>query len=110
MKADVVDWDEAETGERKEGTYFAAWNFVQKSAGGVAIWVIGLMLAMTGFVPNAIQSEDTLLGMRVLASAVPCVLHLVALALMASFALSESVHRAARERAQSASASTGRTV
>lgn len=101
LKADVVDWDEAQTGERKEGTYFAAWNFVQKSAGGVAIWVIGVMLAMTGFVPNIAQSEDTVLGMRVLASAVPCVLHLVALALMARFALSESVHRAARDKAQS---------
>jgi GPH family glycoside/pentoside/hexuronide:cation symporter len=99
LKADVVDWDEAQTGERKEGTYFAAWNFVQKSAGGVAIWVIGVMLAMTGFVPNVAQSEETLLGMRTLASATPCVLHLIALALMARFALSESVHRAARDQA-----------
>ena len=24
LKADVIDWDEGQTGERKEGTYFAA--------------------------------------------------------------------------------------
>lgn len=99
LKADVVDWDEGETGERKEGSYFAAWNFVQKAAGGVGIWAVGTMLAMTGFVPNMVQSDDTVLGMRVLASALPGVLHLVALVLLARFALSESLHQAARARA-----------
>jgi GPH family glycoside/pentoside/hexuronide:cation symporter len=99
LKADVVDWDESHTGERKEGSYFAAWTFVQKGAGGVAVWAIGLMLAVTGFVPNAPQSEGTLFGMRLLASALPFVLHLGALALIARFALDETEHRAARTRA-----------
>ena len=100
LKADVVDWDEAETGERKEGSYFAAWNFVQKSAGGIAVWAIGVTLAMTGFTPNVAQSEEAIFGMRVLASAAPCFLHILALILMARFALTESEHRAARERAE----------
>ncbi len=99
LKADVVDWDEAETGERKEGSYFAAWNFVQKAAGGVAIWAIGVTLAMTGFVPNMPQSEDTLLGMRSLASVAPSLLHILALILMLRFSLDESAHSEARQRA-----------
>jgi GPH family glycoside/pentoside/hexuronide:cation symporter len=99
LKADVVDWDEAETGERKEGSYFAAWNFVQKGAGGVAIWAIGVTLATTGFVPNAPQSTDTLLGMRSLASIVPSLLHILALILMLRFSLDESAHSEARQRA-----------
>jgi GPH family glycoside/pentoside/hexuronide:cation symporter len=107
LKADVVDWDEAETGERKEGSYFAAWNFVQKSAGGIAVWAIGVTLAMTGFTPNVAQSEEAILGMRVLASAAPCLLHILALLLMARFALTESEHRAARQRAEQRRAETG---
>lgn len=99
LKADVIDWDEAETGERKEGSYFAAWNFVQKAAGGVAIWAIGVMLAMTGFVPNVEQSEQTLSGMMLLASAAPGALHLVALFLMVRFSLDEAAYVAAREKA-----------
>jgi GPH family glycoside/pentoside/hexuronide:cation symporter len=106
LKADVVDWDEAQTGERKEGSYFAAWNFVQKSAGGIAVWAIGVTLASTDFAPNVVQSEETILGMRMLASAAPCFLHLLALGLMARFALSESEHRAARQRAEARAAST----
>jgi GPH family glycoside/pentoside/hexuronide:cation symporter len=99
LKADVVDWDEARTGERKEGSYFAAWNFVQKSAGGVAVWAVGVMLALTGFQPNVEQSESTLFGMRLLASILPFVLHLGALILIARFALDEAEHRAARQQA-----------
>ena len=101
LKADVVDWDEAQTGERKEGSYFAAWNFVQKSAGGVAVWAIGVMLSMTGFVPNIPQGEHTILGMLVLASALPCVLHILALGFVLRFSLDEAAHAAAREQADS---------
>lgn len=99
LKADVIDWDEARTGERKEGTYFATWNFVQKAAGGVAIWIVGMVLSFTGFVPNVAQSEDTLLGMLVLASLLPCVLHIGAIALLSKFSLDEREHRAAIEEA-----------
>ena len=37
LMADVVDGDERHTGERKEGVYFAAWSFAEKSALGVTI-------------------------------------------------------------------------
>ena len=100
LKADVVDWDEARTGERKEGSYFATWNFAQKGAGGVAVWATGMMLALTGFVPNAEQSERTLDGMRLLAAGLPFLLHLGALVLIARFALGEEEHRATRAAAE----------
>ncbi len=99
LQADVIDWDEARTGERKEGTYFAAWNFVQKAASGVAVWVVGLVLSLTGFVPNSVQSEGTLLGILILASALPCVLHISAIMLLTRFSLDEREHRAALEAA-----------
>lgn len=99
LKADVVDWDEGETGERKEGSYFAAWNFVQKSAGGIAIWAIGVTLALTGFVPNVAQSQETVDGILLLASLGPCLLHVFAIVMMLRFSLSEEEHRHAVARA-----------
>ena len=36
LQADVIDWDELRTGERKEGVYFAAWHLAEKLALGVA--------------------------------------------------------------------------
>jgi Na+/melibiose symporter-like transporter len=104
LKADVVDWDESRTGERKEGTYFSAWNFMQKAAGGVAIWIVGVVLSLTGFEPNVAQSDQTVLGMKLLASTLPCVLHISAIALLARFSLDEHAHRAAM---QASAQSTG---
>ena len=80
--------------------YFAAWNFVQKAAGGVSGWMIGVMLTATGFVANAAQSDAALLGIRLLASPWPVLLHALAFVLVWRFALDESAHRDARERAQ----------
>ncbi|NNL67623.1 MAG: MFS transporter [Myxococcales bacterium] len=101
LKADVIDWDEAESGERKEGAYFAAWNFVQKAAGGFSGWMIGIVLTATGFVANAAQGEAALLGIRLLASPWPLLLHALALVLVWRFTLDEAAHRAARDRAGS---------
>jgi GPH family glycoside/pentoside/hexuronide:cation symporter len=39
VKGDVIDYDEYLTGERKEGSYFAALNFVYKSATGIMLLV-----------------------------------------------------------------------
>ena len=100
LKADVIDWDEAESGERKEGAYFAAWNFVQKSAAGVSGWLIGMVLSATGFAPNVAQDAPALAGIRTLASIWPLLLHVVAFVLVWRFALDEAVHRDARRRAQ----------
>ena len=48
IQGDVIDYDEFLTGERKEGSYFSAWSFVQKSATGV-------MLLLTGFVLQVVE-------------------------------------------------------
>ncbi|MEM9621529.1 MAG: MFS transporter [Pseudomonadota bacterium] len=107
LQADVIDWDHAQTGQRKEGTYFAAWNFAQKAAGGLAVWAVGMMLSMTGFVPNISQSAGTITGMLLLASALPGVLHIVAIALLTRFSLDEQQHQAAMAAsAESAQAET----
>ena len=100
LKADVIDWDEAESGERKEGAYFAAWNFVQKAASGLSGWLIGIVLAGSGFVPNVEQSGEAIMGLRVLASPWPLLVHVLVFTMVWRFSLDETAHRAARARAQ----------
>jgi GPH family glycoside/pentoside/hexuronide:cation symporter len=48
VKADVIDWDEARTGERKEGTYFAAWNLVDKLGGALSVAIVGFAIDAPG--------------------------------------------------------------
>jgi len=37
LKAEVIDYDEYRTGERKEGAYFATWSFMSKLANGIMV-------------------------------------------------------------------------
>jgi len=71
IQADIIDWDEHCTGQRKEGAYFAVWNFVRKSAYGLSAMGTGLMLDAVGFVPNAVQAEGTQFAMRAIFGLVP---------------------------------------
>ena len=96
VQADVIDFDEYLTGNRKEGAYFAVWNFVKKSGFGVAAMLTGLVLSGVGFVPNQAQSEETLLAMRVLFSFVPGVCFVIGTILFISFELDEARHAEVR--------------
>ena len=58
VKGDVIDYDEYLTGERKEGSYFAALNFVFKSATGIMLLVTGFVLQFSGFIPNQPQTME----------------------------------------------------
>ncbi|GIS70002.1 MAG: hypothetical protein CM1200mP9_08230 [Gammaproteobacteria bacterium] len=59
IQGDVIDYDEYVTGERKEGTYFAAWNFVYKCAMGAMLMLTGFVLQAAGFIPNEVQTMQT---------------------------------------------------
>jgi GPH family glycoside/pentoside/hexuronide:cation symporter len=98
LKADVVDTDEAETGERKEGTFFAAWGLAIKGAIGVAILLSGLVLSATGFRPNVAQTHEALFGIRMLVSAFPLLCHALAIALLVRLDLDEKAHAVVRSR------------
>ncbi|MBW2382485.1 MAG: MFS transporter [Deltaproteobacteria bacterium] len=103
IEADVIDYDELETGQRKEGAYFAAWNFVFKSATGVTLMLTGFVLEMSGFVPNEIQSEDAKLALLSLYALFPMACYLLGTLIFTRFSLDEAEHarirRALDERA-----------
>jgi len=68
---DVADYGEWHFGRRTTGLAFAAAMFAQKFGmsigGGLAGWLLGIY----GFQADAIQSEKTLMGLRVLFSILP---------------------------------------
>jgi Na+/melibiose symporter-like transporter len=103
VQADCIDWDEYVTGERKEGAYFAAWNFALKAAFGLTTLWTGVALELAGFRPNVEQTETTQLWLRVMCSAIPLACYAIGALLFARFGLGELQHaeirRALDERA-----------
>ena len=49
IRADVIDYDEEQTGERKEGAYFAIFGVASKAAFGLSVLVVGVALDVSGF-------------------------------------------------------------
>jgi GPH family glycoside/pentoside/hexuronide:cation symporter len=98
IQADVVDYDEFETGERKEGAYFAVFTFLMKSSSGIMIVLTGFALQLAGYVPNVEQPEHVKLTMSALISCVPIVFFAISIWIFSRFELDEVEH--ARIRAE----------
>jgi len=92
IKADVIDYDEYETSERKEGAYFATWNFVAKLASGMMMALAGIALDWSGFEPGVEQSALTRYTILGVMGGVPLVCFLVGMAAFTRFRLTRSMH------------------
>ncbi|WNS43951.1 glycoside-pentoside-hexuronide (GPH):cation symporter [Paenibacillus sp. MMS20-IR301] len=55
MLPDVLDADELRTGLRREGLYSGIMTFFMKTSNSLAIFLIGILLEASGYVPNQIQ-------------------------------------------------------
>ncbi len=98
MMADVIDYDELLSGQRREGAYSAAQGFVTKAANATIILVSGLTLQLSGFVPNVEQAPTVRLAISGLFAGLPFALFLVGAGLLGRFRLDQDEH--ARIRAE----------
>ena len=96
IQTDVIDYDEYMTGERKEGAYFSAWNFVFKLSFGVTLFFTGFVLQFSGYVPNAEQTETVKTAILALYALYPLVCFLLGAAIFSRFRLNEAEHAEVR--------------
>jgi len=96
IKAEIVDFDEYQTGERKEGAYFSAWNFVFKTAFGITLMLTGYVLEFAGYVPNVEQTETVKTALLSLYALYPFVCYMIGAAIFSRFSLGEEEHREIR--------------
>ena len=83
MVADVIDWDEVETGKRREGNYFAIWAFTTKFGAAVTGFVALQVLEYVGYFPGQAQTELVQNSMLLMYSWFPAACYLLsALTLM----------------------------
>ncbi len=96
IQADVIDYDDYKTGERKEGAYFAAWNFAFKSATGVMLGLTGFVLEYSGFQPNVEQTDSAKMAIRSLYALFPLVCYGIGALLFLRFRLGEEEYAEVR--------------
>jgi GPH family glycoside/pentoside/hexuronide:cation symporter len=92
LQTDVIDFDEYRTGERKEGVYFASWNLLQKTAFGINLAVVGVILQVSGFQPNVEQALVTKRAVNLAFAGLPCVMMFTTIVILLRFRLDEGTH------------------
>ncbi|MBL9204254.1 MAG: MFS transporter [Opitutaceae bacterium] len=91
MIADICDEDELATGIRREGVYFAVYNWWWKVAVSIATVISGYLQRLTGFVEGShSQSDSTLFWLRAWEIGLPPLLCLVSVWLLFGYPLTEA--------------------
>jgi len=87
--ADVIDYDELETGKRREGAFTACGSWIMKVGMAIGALASGLILSATGFdaALGGNQTPNTLFMIRFLLAAVPIAGILLALVMIYYFPL-----------------------
>ena len=73
MLADVVDYGHYKTGKRSESIIFSVQTMLVKFAGAFAGFFIGVGLSLIGYVPNEVQDDLTVIGLRALMIGLPVI-------------------------------------
>jgi GPH family glycoside/pentoside/hexuronide:cation symporter len=94
MLPDVVEYDEKMTGERREGIYYGLWAFLSKFTGALGIAVCGWSLQLFGYVPNAVQTDHALFGIRLFFAVVPALVLIVSLPFLIWYPITRKSHAA----------------
>jgi GPH family glycoside/pentoside/hexuronide:cation symporter len=77
MAPDTIEYGYARSGVRREGIYYSVWTFVIALGGAFAGFLVGQGLGLSGYVPDAVQSASSILGIRMLIGPLPVLLILL---------------------------------
>ncbi|MBW4539354.1 MAG: MFS transporter [Myxacorys chilensis ATA2-1-KO14] len=98
MIPDVIELDELQTGQRREGVFYGFMVLLQKVALALGLFLVGWVLQQSGFVesgagqPSPVQPESALWAIRVLVGPAPLVVLLIGLVLAYFYPITKEIH------------------
>ena len=99
MIPDTVEYGYLQTGERMEGGYYGVWTLFSKAAQGLfALPLVGLILQVTGYIPEVAQTPLARLGIRLMFGPVAGVFFVAAAVLLAFYPLNEKRYAELQEK------------
>lgn len=89
MTSDIIDIDELNTGKRREGVFGAIYWWMVKFGFAIAGLLTGAIMALVGFVPDTVNTEASVTGIRFFYSGLPILGTLGAMWIMRNYDLTE---------------------
>ncbi|MGK7880218.1 MAG: MFS transporter [Crocosphaera sp.] len=98
MVPDVIELDELETGQRREGVFYAFMVLLQKFGLALGLFLVGVVLEAAGFVeqipgqPLPTQPETALFAIRIAVAPLPAIILIIGLVLAYFYPITREVH------------------
>ena len=98
MIPDVIDLDELNIGQRREGIFYSFMVFLQKVGLAIGLFLVGVALDIAGFIETTpgqappVQPESALLAVRVAIGPLPTVFLIIGLLLAYLYPITREVH------------------
>jgi glycoside/pentoside/hexuronide:cation symporter, GPH family len=97
MIPDVVELDELETGQRREGVFYGFFVFFQKVGVAVGLYLISLLLEVNGYITpqggeTVVQPDAALFMIRLLVGPIPAVILAAGIGLVYKFPITKEQH------------------
>lgn len=78
MVADCIDYSEWKYGTRADGAIYSTTSLITKISSALIGGLTAFALGIIGYVPNAMQSAETIKGLNTLVNLVPGIIYLIA--------------------------------
>jgi GPH family glycoside/pentoside/hexuronide:cation symporter len=104
MVPDIVEHDQLQTGQRREGSYYAFASFFQKLGTGLAVWAMGQVLYRSGYItptqvnPIPQQPDQAIQAIRWFMGPIPTVLLILSVVFAWFYPITREVHASLREQ------------
>jgi len=92
MMGDVADYTEWVTGRRVTGIVFSAIVFALKAGLGLGGALCGWLLSLYGYIPNVIQSDTALTGIKLTASIYPAITFFVGVVALFFYSINKKLN------------------
>ena len=92
MLGEVIDEDELQGGERREGIYNGVFTFLRKLGGALGVFLVMSILDVAGFTAGETQTDTVRQTIRVLAAVGPAVFLALAIVAARGYPLTRAAH------------------
>jgi glycoside/pentoside/hexuronide:cation symporter, GPH family len=90
---DTIDYGYAKTGVKQEGVYYGIWSFMIKIGQALSGLFLGIILDFFGYIPEVVQSNRALFGIRLTAGPIPAVFFIAGIWFLFKFPIDKNEYK-----------------